>query len=70
MAQIGGDHIYGGWVDWSVGEDGVTWYNPNVTEILEIQGDDDISSDPIRNIKMNSVLSVELVFSVEAVKLT
>ena len=48
LAQIGGNQIYGGWVDWFVGEDGVARYNPNISRTLEFEGDKDISSDPVR----------------------
>ena len=48
LAQIGGNQIYGGWVDWFVGEDGVARYNPNISRSLEFEDDTDISSDPIR----------------------
>ena len=48
LAQIGGNQIYGGWIDWFVGEDEVTRYNPNISKILEFEDDSDVSSDPTR----------------------
>ena len=48
LAQIGGNQIYGGWIDWFVGEDEVTRYNPNISKILEFKDDTDVSSDPTR----------------------
>ena len=49
LAQIGGNQIYGGWIDWFVGEDEIARYNPNMSEILELLEDDaDVSSDPTR----------------------
>ena len=48
LAQIGGNQIYGGWIDWFVGEDGVARYNPKMSKILEFKDDTDVSSDPTR----------------------
>ena len=48
LAQIGGNHIYGGWVDWFVGEDGIAKFNPNISRALEFEDDTDVASDPIR----------------------
>ena len=47
IAQIGGDNIYGGWIDWSVGEDGNITYNSNLSNIFksDING---VASDPVR----------------------
>ena len=48
-AQIGGDNIYGGWVDWTISEDGTVIYNPNISNILSFKSaNDDIASDPVR----------------------
>ena len=48
-AQIGGDSIYGGWVDWSVIENGTVVYNPNISKILSFKSaNKDIASDPVR----------------------
>ena len=44
--QIGGDNIYGGWVDLSI-EDGVISYNPNISSIL-LSESDGFASDPVR----------------------
>ena len=46
VAQIGGNSIYGGWVDWSVSDNGITVYNPNISNILSFNKD--VASDPIR----------------------
>ena len=48
LAQVGGNQIYGGWVDWFVGEDSVARYNPNISRSLQFEYITDISSDPIR----------------------
>jgi hypothetical protein len=51
LAQIGGNQIYGGWIDWFVGKDKVARYNPNISKILEFNNKDDhtdVSSDPTR----------------------
>ena len=48
LAQIGGNQIYGGWIDWFVGEDEAARYNPNMSKILEFKNDTDVSSDPTR----------------------
>ena len=48
LAQIGGNQIYGGWIDWHVEKDGVARYNPNISRILVFKDDIDISSDPAR----------------------
>ena len=48
LAQIGGNQIYGGWIDWFVGEDEVARHNPNISKILEFEDDTDVSSDPTR----------------------
>ena len=49
-AHIGGNAIYGGWVDWSVNEDGAVNFNPRIKEIIVLQNDDnnDIASSPLR----------------------
>ena len=49
-ALHGGNHIYGGWVDWFV-KDGITTYNlDTMEEILITEGNSssDITSDPVR----------------------
>ena len=49
-AQLGGNHIYGGWVDWSI-KNGLTTYDfDTMEEILKIEGNSssDIASDPVR----------------------
>ena len=49
-ALLGGNHIYGGWVDWSV-KNGLTRYNFDTMEkILKIEGNSssDVASDPVR----------------------
>ena len=50
VAQIGGNSIYGGWVDWSVNDsDAAIVYNPNISNILSFESaNKDITSDPIR----------------------
>ena len=48
LAQIGGNQIYGGWIDWFAGEDEIARYNPNMSKILEFKDDTDVSSDPTR----------------------
>ena len=48
VAQIGGNQIYDGWVDWFVGEEGVARFNPDISRILEFEDDTDMSSDPTR----------------------
>ena len=48
-ALIGGSAIYGGWVDWSVDDNqGIITYNPIMSTIINLQGDDDIASSPLR----------------------
>ena len=47
-AQVGGNQIYGGWIDWAVRENGSAIFNRNITEILEFINDTDVSSDPTR----------------------
>ena len=47
-ATIGGNHIYGGWIDWTLDKQGSVIYNPNVSKTVEFRGDDDIASDPTR----------------------
>ena len=44
LAQIGGDQIYGGWIDWHVGKNGTTKYSPYFSNFSL----DDVSSDPLR----------------------
>ena len=51
-ALHGGNHIYGGWVDWSV-KNGVVTYNiDTMEEILAFEGSSsstsDITSEPVR----------------------
>ena len=47
-ALMGGNNIYGGWVDWSISKDYIM-YNLNVSNSLEISEIDlGISSDPVR----------------------
>ena len=49
VAQIGGNSIYGGWVDWSVSDNGTVIYNPNISNVLSFKSDNkDVASDPIR----------------------
>ena len=48
LAQIGGNQIYGGWIDWFVWKDGIAMYNPNISSILVFEDDADVSSDPTR----------------------
>jgi hypothetical protein len=48
LAQIGGNQIYGGWIDWFIGEDEVARYNPNISKIIEFKDNTDVSSDPTR----------------------
>ena len=49
VAQIGGNSIYGGWVDWSVSENGTVVYNPNISKSLSFESaNKDIASDPVR----------------------
>ena len=49
IAQIGGNQIYGGWIDWFVaGDDGFARYNPNISKILAFEDDADVSSEPTR----------------------
>lgn len=51
-AQMGGNQVYGGWIDWSVGNDGIARCNPNRTsKYLHFENaitDKDIASDPLR----------------------
>ena len=52
IALLGGNHIYGGWVDWSI-KNGITRYNfdkmDNILKIEDIvKGSSDIASDPVR----------------------
>ena len=50
IALLGGNHIYGGWVDWSV-KNGITRYNFDTMEkVLKIEdkSTSDIASDPVR----------------------
>lgn len=79
-AQIGGDQIYGGWIDWHVGKNGTVKYSPclsNFNVALNF-GDDDVSSDPLRvcmctknlpncNITEHSLLIYGLSFSLDLV---
>ena len=48
IAQVGGNQIYGGWIDWSVGKHGEVRYNKNVSQILQFDTDRDVASDPTR----------------------
>ena len=45
--HIGGNAIYGGWVDWLVDEDGTVTFNPSIEEIIVLQDNDDIASSPL-----------------------
>ena len=47
-ATIGGNNIYGGWIDWTSDRQGGVYYDPNVAETMEFNDNDDISSDPTR----------------------
>ena len=51
-AQMGGNQIYGGWIDWFVGKDNVARCNPNeISNYLYFEEgitDKDIASDPLR----------------------
>ena len=47
-AVIGGDNIYGGWIDWTEDRQGNVVYNPNAEHALEFIDDNDVSSNPTR----------------------
>ena len=47
-AHIGGSTVYGGWVDWSVDENGAVTFNPRIEETIVLQDDDDVASSPLR----------------------
>ena len=49
-AQVGGNDIFGGWVDWYVAPNLTVMHNPNASEILVTEGDGDmyISSNAVR----------------------
>ena len=47
-ALIGVSAIYGGWVDWSVDDNGIITYNPIMSTIINLQGNDDIASSSLR----------------------
>ena len=49
-AIVGGNNIYGGWIDWSVDDQGHMTYNPRIAKHLEFIGTDpsDITSDSVR----------------------
>ena len=49
-ALQGGNHIYGGWVDWFIKDDNTIYNHNTMDEILIIEGNSssDIASDPVR----------------------
>ena len=50
--QMGGNQIYGGWIDWFIEKDEIARFNPNkISKYLHFQDgitDKDIASDPLR----------------------
>ena len=46
-ASFGGNHMYGGWIDLNATKQSIT-YNANISDMIEFESDNDVSSDPTR----------------------